>query len=223
MMIKFTMKKKTTSIALSIIGLALLVSLLLKLKQVPGGMILSGLVLGIMVIIALSTICFLLAAITKWLFKKTSLLNTYLILSIIGFLSFHYKLYSPTLTIIVPNGHVGEVHLVRSNVTDNILSVDSHGIAYVNEWTFNHTYSEPIVLDAKGNKLNHKCKWFNHSTFWSKSKSVLFTATWQEKSTDIPIESLSFYILPDSNIDAERYNHQVTDLHLYIDRSKLPQ
>ncbi len=217
------MKQKKRTIILFLFVVMLLISLLIKLRHVPGGMILSGLVLGIMVIIALSTICFLLAAITKWLFKKTSLLNTYLILSIIGFLSFHYKLYSPTLTIIVPNGHVGKVHLVRSNVTDNILSVDSHGIAYVNEWTFNHTYSEPIVLDANGNKLNHKCKWFNHSTFWSKTKSVLATATWQEKSTDIPIESLSFYISPDSNIDAKRYNHQVTDIHLYIDRSKLRQ
>jgi len=49
----------------------------------------------------------------------------------ISFLAFHYQLYSPTLTIKVPNGYKGKINLVLSNVKDNLLTVDSNGIGYL--------------------------------------------------------------------------------------------
>jgi hypothetical protein len=35
--------------------------------------------------------------------------------------------------IIVPNGYIGKVCLIKSNVTSNILTLDSNGIGYIND------------------------------------------------------------------------------------------
>ena len=149
----------------------LLSTLIIKLTTIPGGLILSGLFLGGMVIGLILLGCLVLTFLLKLYFKKTSFLSIYLLTSAICFVGFHYKLYSPTLRIVVPENYSGKVSLVLSDVKDNILLVDSNGIGYINQWTFDKTYTKPIVVDNNGKDLSEFCVAFNPSTFWALGKS----------------------------------------------------
>ena len=91
----------------------------------------------------------------------------------LSFVGFHYQLFSPTLEIRVPNGYVGEIDLVLSVVDENMLTVDSNGIGYLNSWTFfktSHlvyeilqivqgyrTYSNTIKIKSKIGKMFPVC------------------------------------------------------------------
>lgn len=156
---------------MGVLSLALLTTLMIKLPTVPGGLILSGLFLGGMVIAMILVSCLVVAFIIRLFFKRQSFLTIYLLLTVLGFGIFHYKLYSPTLTIVVPNNYSGEVDLVLSNVKENILKLDNNGIGYVNEWTFEKTYTRPIVVDESGKNLDSLLVGFNASSFWSIGKS----------------------------------------------------
>lgn len=120
-------------------------------------MIIVGIILG----------CLILTGILKLLFKRTSFLTIFAITTTISFTTFHYQLYSPTLTIKVPNGYTGEINLVLSNVDDNILTVDTNGIGYLNKRTFNKTYIKPIVVQIDGKNLDKNLVGFNPSTFFT--------------------------------------------------------
>ena len=98
------------------------------------------------------------------------------------------------MTIKVPNGYKGEINLVLSNVKDNILTVDSNGIGYLNEWTFNKTYSRPIVQQLDGKNLDKNLVGFNPSTFFGTSIDV-----------GNSLKSLSFEIVPDSVLGQKLY------------------
>lgn len=180
-------------IIFGILSVGLLTTLLIKLKNVPGGMILSGLFLGGMIIVGIIIGCLILSGLLKLIFKNTSFLTILSITTTISFLAFHYQLYSPTLTIIVPNGYKGQINLVLSNVKDNILTVDSNGIGYINEWTFNKTYSRPIVEQLDGKNLDKNLVGFNPSTFFGTSIGG-----------GNSIKSLSFEIVPDSVLGIEQ-------------------
>ena len=112
----------------------------------------------------------------------------------------------------VPKNYTGQIILVSSNVNKNILTVDSNGIGYIKKWTFEKTYTLPIVIDQYGEKLNDLCVGFNPSTFWAKG-----TAT----STGLAgkIEYLSFEILLRENAGQKQYNSK--DYTKYVDRTKL--
>ena len=153
-------------IIFGILSVGLLTTLLIKLTNVPDGMILSGLFLGGMMIVGIILGCLILTGLLKLVFEKTSFLSILFITTTISFLAFHYQLYSPTLTIKVPNGYNGEIHLILSNVEDNVLTVDSNGIGYLTEWTFNKTYSRPIVEQIDGKNLDENLVGFNPSTFF---------------------------------------------------------
>ncbi|WP_316806520.1 hypothetical protein [Pedobacter agri] len=181
-------------ITFGILSVGLLTNLLFKLTNIPGGMILSGLFLGGMMIVGIIIGCLILTAILKLVFKRTSFLTILFITTTISFLAFHYQLYSPTLTIKVPNGYKGEINLVLSNVKDNILTVDSNGIGYINEWTFNKTYSRPIVEQLDGKNLDKNLVGFNHSTFFGTSIGG-----------GNSIKTLSFEIVPDSALGQKQY------------------
>jgi hypothetical protein len=158
-------------IIFGLLSVGLLTTLLIKLTNVPGEIILSGLFLGVMMILGIIIGCSIVSGILRLIFKQTSFLIILFITTTISFLAFHYQLYSPTLTIVVPNGYRGEIHLVLSNVDKNILTVDSNGIGYLNEWTFDKTYSRPIVKQADGKSLDEYLIGFNPSTFFGKGKS----------------------------------------------------
>ena len=181
-------------IILGLLSVGLLTTLLFKLTNVPGGMILSGLFLGVMMIFGIILGCLILTGLLKLIFKKTSFLTILFITITISFFAFHYQLYSPTLTIKIPNGYKGEINLVLSNIKYNILTVDSNGIGYINEWTFNKTYSRPIVEQIDGKNLDKNLVGFNPSTFFGTSISG-----------GNAIKSLSFEIVPDSVLGQKQY------------------
>jgi hypothetical protein len=181
-------------IIFGILSIGLLTTLLFKLTNVPGGMILSGLFLGGMMLVGIIIGCLILAGILKLIFKQTSFLTIFSITTTISFLFFHYQLYSPTLTIIVPNGYKGEINLVLSNADENMLTVDSNGIGYLTEWTFNKTYSRPIVKQIDGKDLDKNLVGFNPSTFFGTSIGG-----------GNSIKSISFEIVPDSLVGQKQY------------------
>lgn len=192
-------------ITFGILSVGLLTTLLFKLTNIPSGMILSGLFLGGIMIVGIILGCLILTGIIKLVFKRTSFLTLLFITTTISFLIFHYQLYSPTLTIKVPNGYKGEINLVLSNVKDNILTVDSNGIGYLTEWTFNKTYSKPIVEQLDGKNLDKNLVGFNPSTFFG-------TSIGGRNS----IKSLSFEIVPDSALGQKQYYS--ADWTKYVDK-----
>jgi hypothetical protein len=201
------MSDRKLKILFGILSVVLLTSLLYKLTAVPGGIILSGLVLGGMFIAGIVIICLILSGLLMFLFKKTSYLALVFITTSLGFLAFHYQIYSPTLTIIVPNDYKGEINLVLSNVNKNILLVDSNGIGYLNKWTFNKTYTRPHVLQLNGKDLDKNLVGFNPSSFFGKSVGG-------------GIQSLSFEIVPDDKIGERQYYsrhlEQLVDMKLVL-------
>lgn len=185
----------------------MLISLLVKLVDVPGGMILSGLVLGSMLIVAIVLGCLIVAGVLRLLIKKYSFFTLFSVASAVSFLIFHYQLYSPTLKITILKGYNGEVTLVLSDVDDNILIVDSNGIGYINQWTFDKTYTEPIVVDTDGNNVNKRLVGFNPSTFWAKGKTCCI----QGKE----IHTKSFEVVPVEKAGVKQYYSK--DLTVLID------
>ncbi len=165
------MKRHSTNILIGILSVGLLTTLIIRLTNIPGGMILSGLALGTMGIIVIVLTCLILSLILRRFLKTASFLTIFLLTTAIGFAYFHYKLYSPTLTIIVPANYSGKINLVLADINENILTVDNNGIGYINQWTFDKTYSRPIVKDENGNELDSLLIGFNPTTFWSVGKS----------------------------------------------------
>jgi hypothetical protein len=176
----------------------------------PSGMILSGLYIGGIIIVGTIVICLILSVLLRFLFKKTSLLTLLFITTTIAFSLIKYQTYSPTLTIKVPNGYRGKVNLVLSNVKDNILTVDTNGIGYLNEWTFNKTYSKPIVEQINGKNLNNYLIGFNPSTFFGKGNSCC--------DENKKIQSLSFKIGTKPHLEKEYF--QSKNLIDIVDKNK---
>lgn len=204
--------KRNLTISAGLISLGLLGSLIYKLTEVPGGMILSGLFLGGMVIALILVGGLFLIWLTKLFSKRLPFWTGYFAITAIAFAAFHYQLYSPTLTIVVPENYSGEVHLVKSNVPENILTVDSNGIGYLTEWTFNKLYTQPLVVDENGKDLANQCVGFNPSTFFG-------NGTLTSSETDIEIKSLSFEIALVEKIGKDQYDHP--DLTKLVDYEKI--
>jgi hypothetical protein len=178
----------------------------------PAGIILPGYFLGGMLLIGILIGCLIITTIVRLIFKRNSFVTLFAIVATIAFLASHYYLYSPTLKIVVSKGYTGQVNLVLSNVDKNILTLDSNGIGYINKWTFEKTYTPPIVVDNEGNSLNDQCVGFNPSTFWGNGYST---------STSFPgkIYSLSFEIVPRNKTGQKQYyNKELTEL---VDKTKL--
>ena len=205
------MRDRNLKIIFGIISAVLLITLIIKLTTVPGGLILSGLFLGGMFIVGILIACLLIALFLKLFVKKYSFSTLYFISITVAFLAYHYQLYSPTLKIIVPEGYTGEVSLVLSNVDHNILTLDSNGVGYVTKWTFNKTWSQPDVFTKSGRKINNQCVGFNSSTFWGLSKFCCVDGK--------VIRSLSFEIVPEDKIGQKQcYSRGLAGL---VDTKKL--
>ncbi len=164
-------KNRKLKIIFGILPGILLVTLSIKLTKVPGGMILPSWFLGGMIIIGIILGCLIVSGILKLIFKKISYLTFFFATLSFSFLAFHYKLYSPTLEIIVPNDYRGEVYLVLSNIDHNILIIDQNGIGYLNEWTFNKTYTRPVVKQMNGKNLDKYLIAYTPSGFFGGGKA----------------------------------------------------
>lgn len=191
------MKNRYLKIFAGLFSLLLLISIIIKLLYVPGGMIFSGLSLGSIILGGILVGCLIIVSILKLIFKKYSFFAMYSITTAISFLIFHYYLYSPTLKITVPNGFTGEVCLIESNVSSNELVLDSNGIGYINERTFDKTYTEPIVVEPNGKIINKCCVGFNPSTFWAMGD--------YGSAESKTIRYLSFEVIPDNLMGEKQY------------------
>ena len=205
------MKDRNLKIISGVISALLLVSLIIKLTTVPGGLILSGLFLGGMFLVGILISCLLIAFLLKLFLKKYSLSTLYFIGASIAFIAYHYQLYSPTLKITVPDGYKGNISLVLSNVDKNILTTDSNGIGYITKWTFKKTWSKPDVYTTSGHKINDQCVGFNPSTFWGLSKFCCVDGK--------EIKSLSFEVVPSDKKGQKQY--YTKSFQGIIDTSKL--
>ncbi len=78
-----------------IISILLLVTLLFKLTEVPGGMILSGMFLGGILIVGILLGSLVLSLLLQIIFKKNSFFTIYAIVISLAFITFHYYIYSP--------------------------------------------------------------------------------------------------------------------------------
>jgi hypothetical protein len=102
------------------------------------------------------------------------------------------------LEITVPIGYIGEICLVKSNVTTNELLIDSNGIGYINETTYENQESQPIVHDASGKDLTSNCVGYNPSSFWALGE-------YKSLEPKIKIKYLGFEIVPDSLKGRKQY------------------
>ena len=203
---------RNLKIATGLISIGLLATLIYKLTDVPGGMILSGLFLGGMIITLILAGGLFLTWLTKLISKGLPFWTVYFTITAIAFAVFHYQLYSPNLKIVVPENYTGQVSLIKSNLTENILIVDSNGIGYLNRWPFNKLYSKPVVVDVDEKDLSEQCIGFNPSTFFG-----LGTSSSSENNKEI--KSLSFEIVPKDKIGEKQYYH--TDLAKLVDKEKI--
>ena len=204
--------KQKLRITTAIIATVLLVALVLKLISAPGGMILPGWFLGGIVIVLIILGALIVTALVGLVLKGLDKWTTFFVLMTVAFGTFFYLIWSPTLHIIVPVGYVGEVHLVKSNVQDNILRLDSMGIGYLNEETFDKVWSKPDVVDADGRDLSAECVGFSASTFFGLNMTSPF-------NPDEGIESLTFEIVPIGEVGVKHFYH--TDLTSHVDMDKL--
>jgi hypothetical protein len=205
------MKDRNLKILFGLLSTFLFVGLVYKLTKIPGGMILPGYFLGGLILTGVLIVSIIVAVIAKRIFKSFSFLALFAITTTIAFIGFHYYLYSPTLKIIVPNGYTGTINLVLSNVNKNILTVDSNGIGYLNKWTFEKTYSKPLVQQTNGQNLDSNCVGFNPSTFWGYSKFCCV-----EGKT---IKSISFDI--ERKKDTGQNQFHAKGFSQYVDTKKL--
>ena len=205
------MNQKLSTIT-GLISLGLLITLIYKLTSVPGGMFLSGLCLGgVIIVIYLLGGLFLTWA-AKMILKKLPFWTLYFTLTAIAFAAFHYQLYSPTLRIIIPENYVGEVNMIKSNLSDNILKLDTNGIGYLTNWTFKHSYTKPIIVDTKGRDLTELCVGFSESHFWGISTIPIL-------GSKIKIKTKSFKVISkDKTEESQFYDTNLSEL---VDREKI--
>lgn len=205
------MNDRTLKYIFGLISSLLLIGLLYKIVELPGDII-PGYFIGGVLLLAIMIVCWIITKILKLGIKRNSFLTLFSIVATIAFLGSHYYLYSPTLKIVVPKGYTGPVTLVLSNVDENILTVDTNGIGYINKWTFEKTYTPPTVVDIDGNNLNDECVGFNQSTFWGKGYST---------STEYPerIHHISFDIVPKDDAGQKQYYDK--EIARRVDRTKL--
>lgn len=178
--------KRIRTILFGLFPTGLLIALIFKLTTVPNGVMLSGLFLGGIIIIGIIIGSLILTSLIKFIFKKQSFFSLMCITVSFALLLVHYQLYSPTLTITVPNGYTGTVHLVLSNVNENRLMIDTNGIGYITERTFRKTYTRPVVQQTDGKDLNGYLIGHTPSSFFGKTNVCCVG--------DIEFQSLSFTI-----------------------------
>lgn len=137
--------------------------------------------------------------------KKTSLFSLCFTLLLTACTNSEYK-------IVVPRGYIGEVSLIKSNVSSNILTLDSNGVGYITEETFDKLRYKPSVNDASGKDLLSNCVGYSPSAFWARGEV-------QTSQSKMKIHYLSFEIVPDSLIGKKQYYS--TDLFKVVDTLKI--
>ncbi|MCC9044055.1 hypothetical protein LNQ81_15370 [Myroides sp. M-43] len=176
------------------LSILLLLIYIYQLTQLTGGFFFSSFFYVIIISIFITFCITLFTYISKFIFKKQNFLIRLLFVAIIILSITIYKLYSPTLKIIVPKNYSGEVNLTLSNLDHDELNIDENGIGYITKWTFEKTYTKPKVYDTDGNNLSYLLLSYDNNKFWGKSIG-----------TGNTIRSLNFEIAKDSQQKERTY------------------
>lgn len=213
-------RKGIVSIVLGLILIILLTWLFLLILKAPTFM-LSSVYIASMIIFALILGSLVVSGMIKLIFKKVPFFTILFFVLSITSMAGIYKLWSQPLIIVVPKGYVGQVTLVLSNVKENILTVDSNGIGYINKRTFNNMYVPPIVREADGTDVVSRCVGFNPATFWGKGSSsgISISTEPTDESANREIQYLCFEVVPIGKEGQKQYYN--TDLFKFVDKSKL--
>jgi len=190
-----------------ILTIILLIISGIQIVEFPGGMFFPGYYFGIIFIIGILIACWIVAFTLNLIFKKYSISSYLLFFFSLSLIYFNVHFYSPTLKIIVPNNYTGEINLVLANIDENRLNIDENGIGYINEKTFNKTYTKPVVTDRSGNDLSKQLKGFNNLIFWTNPEHCCIQLN--------AIKSLNFEILPK---DKSENPFKFFELTKHIDR-----
>ena len=121
------------------------------------------------------------------------------------------------MKIVVPKGFKGKIYLVLSTLDSNILNIDSNGIGYINEQTFNTTTVRPKIIENDGTDISKYGVGFNPSAFWSKGKFAFIDMN--IKHTNKNIEYLAFQVSYNSGDDVNFSND--INLNELVDHSKV--
>ncbi len=192
-----------------VVSALLLICFLYQLKDIPGGVFFPATLISVVVFVIVIGLILFLSFILNLIFRKTQFISIVFLTSIPILMVTCYKLYSPTLKIIVPKGYSGEVNLVLSKLDTNELKVDSNGIGYITRWTFDKTYTRPEVYDTEGKSLDNRLIGYDKNKFWGQSFGGGNT-----------IKSLSFEIHEDSTALPLR-NFKVSDWLRKVDMNKV--
>lgn len=116
------------------------------------------------------------------------------------------------LKVIVPDGYTGEVCLIKSNVKTNELVINSNGIGYITEDTYEGMKFQPEVYNVSGKNLSANCVGFSPSVFWA-------IGEYESKSPKLNVKYAGFEIVPDSLIGKKQYYS--VDFSKFVDTLKL--
>lgn len=210
------MKTNKFKIVTGLVALVLLIALTVQLIKVPTFMLPSVYLTGMFIVASLVG-SLILGGIIKAIFKKTTFFTVVCSIVSISSLIFMYKFYSPTLSIVVPKGYVGQINLVLSNVNEDILNVDSNGIGYITKRTFDKVYTKPNVHETDETDINEQRVGFNPSTFWGTGKASAISTS--NDGANKEIQFLSFEIVPKDKQGQKQY--YTVDLSKVVDKSKL--
>ena len=153
----------------------------------------------------------------KSLFKKLSIISIALFSISATSLGFIINLNSPSLTVIVPTGYIGQICLILSNCETNVLKIDSNGIGYINKSTYNNTYAKPLVLESDSTNITSRIVGYNPASFWSKGSFSMISTNNSTNTNEIHF--MSFEIVPVGKEGQKQY--YTTDIDQFIDVSKL--
>lgn len=124
---------------------------------------------------------------------------------------------SKRLTIYVPNGYTGAICLVKSNLKGNILKIDSNGIGYLNEETFEQTILKPVVIELDGTNITERIVGFNPEAFWAIGEFK--EASSNDSILSRKIQFLSFEVVPKGKEGQTQY--YTIDLMKSVDTAKV--
>lgn len=116
------------------------------------------------------------------------------------------------MKIIVPKGYHGAVCLILSNVVSDELVIDTNGIGYINEETYNSIKLTPLVFDVSGKDLSSNCVGYTPSVFWARGY-------FGSSESKVKIKYLTFEIVPDNLKGQKQYYSK--ELFKLVDTLKL--
>ena len=128
-----------------------------------------------------------------------------------------YKVYTPKLTITVPKGFTGRITLIRSNLSKNVLNVDSNGIGYIRNRNFKRFDMNPVVLEVDGTDISNRTVGFFPREFWA--DTVLRANPASDNQTLLKVSYVHFEVVPVGQ-EGKRKNYG-RDLSGLIDTAKL--